>query len=391
MLCLLPLITAYPMRRLYMHRDRKTGVQGSKPEPTLAEMVDMPNKTADMLHGPTFLRRRDPSHLIMWPLLIGAQLYVAHQLGAAISEGYVTLLLVVVAVCGVACKWRSLADVVPRGTLQEYPLWAALADGNYRDAVQLDRVLNSEFLVRVPLRAFRCEQLGALVRRYEGWSHWWDCAISAANKRWWLLSLLAALFLEMHVLGAGWSLLAAECPSDSPPRSAVLRTLLSLIAQGEPCPSKGSVLAGTPLFDQSLGGLIAPRNAGGAMLVLVPCALIFCCLYGLGQFLLHAARGISVVEGSNATAPATCGGLTSIWRGKGGGQEPVFSEGSATLNLLAVLRGVDGARWATVQSLPPAPGAAAEENVAAGFAMKLALSNQAQSKSAKGGHHGHSH
>lgn len=128
-------------------------------------------------------------------------------------------LLVLLLICMVLCKTlasRSFMRKSEEGTMRSSPLWRIIAARDYRWLHP--RFLFLERHMQLPLRAFYCQELDVVVRGYDSYSAWLDCAIGAANHVFFVLALtfLSLLQFLLFTWGIQQAQSALQCPAQTP-------------------------------------------------------------------------------------------------------------------------------------------------------------------------------
>jgi hypothetical protein len=241
----------------------------------------------------------------------------------------------------IALKMTAFADLVPRGCIADTPLTAAVAE---RRLLSLHgRVIDQEMHVRVPLRAFYCKQLDALVRGYDSWCNTFDCPLGRTSRRWFIYALLLFAVLQLVVLGFSWHAFTDVVCAGADPKRSWLMTLLHLAVHALPCRD-------VPV-DDSWYHFIVPSTANhcGVWLILYPILGIFGTVVVLARQLRRIGLGITKCEEDFPIAPTVTGEMTSIYAKNG---RCIFSEGNFAANVLLMLLGHWGARWDGVYAVP---------------------------------------
>jgi hypothetical protein len=344
-----PAAITYTAMGLYLSKNMilgvmyRTPVYNSRPEATLAEMIAIPKNMTQSMRGIPKHNYRAPENITILATYYCVQVFCMMHVGVEVTLGFHAATLTALLLAAVV-KARAFRDVVANGSVIDDPLQQAVKAKNYADALE-PRVILATHNLRIPLRAFWCKELDAVVRGFDSWSLFLDAAISRSNRVTYVLFLAAFAVQQAIVLTASWAHLAAQfCPAgaDAKPQSYG-QILFNLAFSALPCAE--------PLGDdKSWKAFLMPTksNTAGLWLIVYTLMILFLLLTTIWRQLMAVGKGASRIELSNPTAPASNGGLTGIMRGS----STVYSEGSAAYNILLFFMGRFGERWASATSVP---------------------------------------
>lgn len=397
--------------------ERRSAIVSHKAEASIAEAIGMPKDMDEAIDGPKWMHRREFANCLLLPMLIGAQLYVlvsgsptwlaqwtaSHALYdndaaaaanktpiffiGAVPQAVVWCLLGA-KIFAVAAKALSGRNVMASGTTRDFPLWKAIDDKHYDDVATGDAIFDSRVMLRKPARAFYCEQLGVLVKRFDSWSNLLDAPLSSSNMRWFLAFVLSVVLAEWFILRTAWehSMTMNGCSGADAKKTGFYgwcSIIPSLLLNAAPCPSKNSWLGGKAFSRLSWRETLLGSDAthSGLFLIVLPICIIALLSILLLRKLHLAANAASQAEVQAKMVPSQHGGLMRLQR-TNGGYGSVYGEGSAAANLLLFLMGRDGDRWVGAMTVPSAQRPAPVPNP-----FVIPPGGDGNKKNKRGGHH----
>ena len=307
----------------------------------LAEGDITPRTVDESVEGMWLSAHREPSSVFVVFGFITLQIAAFNEVGTAPPLPF-WLFATVFTLSVMAMKWTAFDAVIPRGSLVDSPVMAAVKE---RKLSALNgRIIDQDLHARVPLRAFYCKQLDAVVRFYDSWSNTFDCPIGRFNHRWFIYALLSFFALELSVVTVSWSHLSQlVCSGTEAPTWT--RAAYYLAVHNLPCRH-------VPV-DDSWYHFVVPSaaNHAGVWLIVYAIFAIIGVLFVLSRQLQRIAKGITKSEEAMPFAPNVQGELVSIITRTG---RCIYSEGNAAGNILLMLLGQWGARWDGVYTVPHA-------------------------------------
>jgi len=317
-----------------------TPIRNSIPEPSLAESLGMPKNAEEAFRGTDFMNYRDPGIVVVWLGALLVQCVAMHVAGAEPSQLYMAATATLLLAFTVS-KTSAFDGFVAKQSVEDDPILKAVERKEFDDC-RWTRIYRTAHHIRVPLRAFHSKELDTVIHEYDGWSLLLDAPVSRANRRSYLVMLMAWLVQQVALFFSAWKFLSAK-HCDPAQEFSLMRTAFNLFVSNTPCrvkfPDDSYLHYVVPQPDNQLGFWAL------AMAFVLGCGA-FMYLYREFQALVH---GCSTLELIHQTMPSTDGGLTSIFRNG----RCVFSQGNGFRNIAAFFAGTLGQQWRGASAIPP--------------------------------------
>jgi hypothetical protein len=332
---------SYAMKNTLVKGLWQTPMRNSRPEPSLAEMVGAPKTVTESFRGPEFFRWRDPGNIALWIGLIITQHVAMHVCDVEVNPVLDYGLLATIALAVFISKQSSFEGIVPAGTVAEDPVLRAVEKKEFEDC-RWQRIYRTSHHIRVPLRAFHCKEMDVVMQEYDGWSLMLDMPVTSANRRSFVIFLIALAVHQVFIAVSAWQTFSHRyCNAND--EFAVTSLVWNLFFSSMPCKM--------PNPDNSWWYFFIPQSDNRCAMYLIIGAVILA-LIPLGTLAKEFAaihHGLSTIEVIHLTMPSTDGGLTPIVRNG----HSVFSAGSAVRNFVAFFAGTAGRQWRTATAIPP--------------------------------------
>lgn len=405
---LFTMMTGWMMKNTFLSSHRKTGILNHREIGWNEQLVgQLPKTFQECMCGPPWLFGREPAAVFAFPIVIGIQLFIQsggtfsfggggvgeHELvgsdGKKASSGHhfdgatipmmALWALFAAKIFGSLVKFLGSRDIMQSNpSIKDFPYWDAIDRRNWEDVKAGDAIFDPIALIRKPARAFFCNQLGVVIKRFDSWTTIVDCPLSHSNMRFYFFLIVSLFVAEFLLMKAAWdnAMIRNGClitnadgshswahqlknENGGGEHSATqhhifnwCNVFFSLLVQASPCPAPHSWLGGAPLHKLSWTDLFVSDHTTRADTICILMPLVFLITLGVNivTMLQNAASASSYEESKEKKVPCTEGGLISLKRAHGFGS--VFGEGSALANVFLFLIGKDGVRFDGVMSVP---------------------------------------
>lgn len=310
--------------------------------------IGVPRNLAQALRGLAVTRLREPMNLLGWMTFLFVQ-HVALELAGIPVPPLYYVWAALMAVTMFLTKQTALASVIPRGSLKDSPALKAVERREFETIHS--RVYDVARHVRLPLRAFYCQEIDANVKRFDGWSLFLDAPIGEANHRYFFFFIVFALIHQATVFVWSWSHLSERvCPANHNANGfSLCSTLYAFVFHALPCTDLPA--AGTASMTWLEWLRPTANNTAGVWLVQFGLISVLSIFGVFGRQYIAITQGVTRKELLEPFAPTTNGTMVSIHRG----DRNIYSDGGPMGNLMLFVFGKQGERWRDLYAVPAPP------------------------------------